>query len=99
MYTCFLKIITNTALFEGILITAIRGVLLNATVPSFNTKHNAYCLWAGELQQPCRIVPESPNISKFKGILKVISSKYKNPCISSYKGRVNEGVRVIQPQG
>lgn len=43
-------------------------------------------------QNPVWLLPQSPNISKLKGIFKVISPKYKNPFSSSLKVRGKEGL-------
>lgn len=39
---CFLQIVTNTALSEGMLIPVISSVWFNAMVPDFNAKHDMY---------------------------------------------------------
>ena len=59
---CFLQIITNTALSEGMLIPVISSIWFNAMVPDFNAKQDMYCAWAGELQQLCGTVGKSQNL-------------------------------------
>lgn len=72
---CFLQIITNTAPSEGMLIPVISSAWFNAMVPDFNA--SMICTVRGQESFSNSVgLWESHKISKFKGILKAISSKH-----------------------